>query len=181
MRVRHPGPVQRMLAPACAGRIDTPLGPMLAVLDNRARLLRLEFCADPAIHKFKVAAQAEWDEHECAPVAGQLAEYFAGARREFELELAPQGTVFQRRVWDELTKIPYGETVTYGELARRLELTPEAARAVGAANGTNPIAVVVPCHRVIGANGALTGYAYGLEYKRWLLELEGALAPKLFD
>jgi methylated-DNA-[protein]-cysteine S-methyltransferase len=170
-----------MLAPACAGRIDTPLGPMLAVLDNRARLLRLEFCADPAIHKFKVAAQAEWDEQECAPVAYQLGEYFAGARREFELELAPQGTVFQRSVWSALRRIPYGETATYGVLARRLELPVDASRAVGAANGANPIAVVIPCHRVIGANGTLTGYAYGLEHKRRLLELEGALASRLFD
>ena len=172
--------MRRLLAPACAARVETPLGPMLAVLDNRARLLRLEFCVDAAIHKFKVAAQADWDEELCLPVMTQLAEYFAGERREFELEIAPQGTDFQRRVWNELTLIPYGETVSYGELARRLDLPPDAARAVGSANGANPLAIVVPCHRVIGSNGALTGYAYGIEFKRRLLELEGALTPQLF-
>jgi len=169
-----------MLAPACVGQIDTPLGPMLAVLDNRERLLRLEFTGDPAFHKFKIAKEADWDDAMCAPVAGQLAEYFAGTRREFELPLTPQGSDFQRRVWNELTLIPYGETTTYGEIARRLDLSPDAARAVGSANGANPIAIIVPCHRVIGANGALTGYAYGLEHKRRLLELEGALTPQLF-
>jgi methylated-DNA-[protein]-cysteine S-methyltransferase len=159
---------------------DTPLGPMLCVLDNRERLLRLEFTKDPAFHKFKVAKEADWDEELCAPVGTQLTEYFAGTRRDFELELAPQGTDFQRRVWNELTLIPYGETTTYGELARRLNLPADAARAVGAANGANPVAIVVPCHRVIGASGNLTGYAYGLDHKRRLLELEGALTPQLF-
>jgi methylated-DNA-[protein]-cysteine S-methyltransferase len=169
-----------MLAPACCGQIETPLGAMLAVLDNRERLLRLEFCEDAALHKHKVAAEVDWDESLCVPVAQQLAEYFDGSRRDFDLQLAPVGTPFQRQVWMELTRIPYGATTTYGELARRLELPPESARAVGSANSANPIAIVVPCHRVIGANGALTGYAYGLEFKRRLLELEGALAPQLF-
>jgi methylated-DNA-[protein]-cysteine S-methyltransferase len=169
-----------MLAPACCGRIATPLGDMLVVLDNRERLLRLEFCADAELHKHKVAADMEWDDALCAPAAAQLGEYFAGTRRQFDLPLAPVGTQFQKQVWAELRKIPYGETTTYGELARRLELPPEAARAVGAAIGANPIAVVVPCHRVIGANGALTGYAFGLDFKRRLLEHEGALAPQLF-
>lgn len=102
----------------------------------------------------------------------QLAEYFAGERRAFELPLAPSGTAFQQKVWAALVEIPFGETTSYGALARRLGLPAGASRAVGAANGQNPIAVVVPCHRVIGANGALTGYAGGLEKKRWLLAHE---------
>jgi methylated-DNA-[protein]-cysteine S-methyltransferase len=169
-----------MLAPACAARTQTPLGPVLVVLDNRERLLRLEFCEDAALHKFKVAAQADWDDDLCAPIVSQLQEYFAGTRRDFEVDLAPQGTDFQRRVWNALTLIPYGEAVSYGELAKRLDLPPEASRAVGSANGANPVAVIVPCHRVIGSNGTLTGYAYGIEYKRRLLELEGTLTPQLF-
>ena len=110
----------------------------------------------------------------------QLAEYFAGQRREFELSLDPQGTEFQRRVWTELQRIPYGTTISYGELARRLG-DPKAVRAVGRANGLNPIWIVIPCHRVVGADGSLTGYGAGIEVKRRLLELEGAIAPRLFD
>ena len=114
------------------------------------------------------------DDERLAPVAAQLREYFEGSRRGFELPLAPtRGSVFQRRVWGELEQIPYGETRTYGELASRLGL-PNAARAVGHANGRNPISIVVPCHRVVGSTGALTGYGGGLERKRWLLEFEAA-------
>ena len=97
--------------------------------------------------------------------ASQLGEYFAGDRREFDLPLAPAGSEFQRRVWEALREIPYGETESYGELAERIG-HPGSARAVGAANGRNPISIVVPCHRVIGASGSLTGYAGGLERKR---------------
>lgn len=104
-------------------------------------------------------------------MVAQLAEYFAGARREFDLPLAPRGTAFQQRVWEELRRIPYGETISYAELARRVG-RPGASRAVGRANATNPIAVIVPCHRVIGSDGALTGYAGGEPLKRALLELE---------
>jgi methylated-DNA-[protein]-cysteine S-methyltransferase len=102
----------------------------------------------------------------------QLREYFAGARRDFDLPLRLHGTAFQRRVWDTLTEIPYGATWSYGELAKRIE-NPNASRAVGLANGRNPISIVVPCHRVIGADGSLTGYGGGLERKRWLLAHEG--------
>jgi len=158
-----------------AGIIETPLGSMLAVDQPDGALLRLEFTDDPARHKHKVAHHAEWNEGRFDKLREQLSAYFTGSRCEFDLPLAPQGTDFQRRVWTELTLIPYGTTTSYGELARRLRLGPESARAVGSANGANPIAVVIPCHRVIGANGALTGYAYGLDYKRRLLELEGAL------
>ncbi|HEY5342058.1 MAG TPA: methylated-DNA--[protein]-cysteine S-methyltransferase [Solirubrobacteraceae bacterium] len=106
-----------------------------------------------------------------ADVRAQLEEYFAGERTTFEVPLAPEGAPFEREVWRALEEIPYGETVSYGEIARRVG-QPGAARAVGTANGRNPIAVIVPCHRVIGADGSLTGYGGGLERKRLLLELE---------
>ncbi|GAA2914669.1 methylated-DNA--[protein]-cysteine S-methyltransferase [Streptomyces thioluteus] len=102
----------------------------------------------------------------------QLAGYFAGERREFDLEYAPDGTDFRRRVWDALDSVPYGATTTYGELARRIGASRAAVRAVGGAVGANPLLVLRPCHRVIGADGSLTGYAGGLERKRYLLDLE---------
>lgn len=106
----------------------------------------------------------------------QLKAYFAGDLKEFDLPLDPQGTSFQRSVWDELRRVGYGETASYGEVARRLGMTPAASRAVGLANGRNPIPIVIPCHRVVGANGTLTGYAGGVERKQTLLDLEqGAL------
>jgi len=107
----------------------------------------------------------------------QLAEYFAGERTEFDLPLANDGSRFQRLVWAELRRIPYGETASYGDIARRLGYAVGVSRAVGAANGANPLPIVVPCHRVIGSNGALTGYAGGIERKRTLLALE---RPALF-
>ena len=110
-----------------------------------------------------------------APISAtvrQLTEYFAGTRRDFDLPLRFQGTTFQTRVWRELTVIPYGQTWSYGQLAQRID-KPSASRAVGLANGRNPIAILVPCHRVIGADGSLTGYGGGLERKRWLLAHEG--------
>ncbi len=103
----------------------------------------------------------------------QLTEYFARTRTTFDLPLDPEGTAFQRRVWDLLRAIPYGATTSYGELARRLG-DPAATRAVGAANGQNPIPIIVPCHRVVGARGELTGFGGGLDRKRWLLEHEGS-------
>lgn len=109
----------------------------------------------------------------------QLAEYFAGQRQDFDLPLDPRGTEFQRRVWHRLTLIPYGETTSYGAVARELG-DPQASRAVGLANGSNPIAIVIPCHRVIGADGTLTGFGGGLPVKAALLELErGARQPRL--
>ncbi|MBM6400709.1 methylated-DNA--[protein]-cysteine S-methyltransferase [Phycicoccus sp. MQZ13P-5] len=103
----------------------------------------------------------------------QLTEYFEGARRVFDLPLRPVGTEFQRRVWDVLADVPWGTTTTYGSIADLLGLPPGASRAVGAANGANPIPVVLPCHRVVGSDGTLTGYAGGLERKALLLRLEG--------
>jgi methylated-DNA-[protein]-cysteine S-methyltransferase len=120
--------------------------------------------------------EAEWThDPSIAPLRAttrQLDEYFAGKRRDFDLPLAPSGTPFQRRVWRGLTEIGFGETLSYGQLAKRIK-NPKASRAVGLANGANPIAIVVPCHRVIGADGSLTGYGGGLERKRWLLAHEG--------
>ena len=102
----------------------------------------------------------------------ELLEYLAGGRRAFDLPLAPRGTPFQRKVWAALADIPYGQSVTYGELARRVGC-PKGSRAVGQANHRNPLPIFLPCHRVVGAGGALTGYAGGLELKQWLLRLEG--------
>lgn len=107
----------------------------------------------------------------------QLGEYFARGRTEFDLPLAHDGSEFQQKVWGELARIPYGETTTYGEIARRLGYDNTVSRAVGSANGSNPIPIVVPCHRVVGANGTLTGYAGGVERKQILLDLEN---PGLF-
>lgn len=107
----------------------------------------------------------------------QLVEYFAGERKEFDLPLANDGTEFQQKVWGELRRLPYGETASYSEIAARLGYEPVVSRAVGAANGANPIPIIVPCHRVIGSNGTLTGYAGGIERKQILLDLE---RPGLF-
>lgn len=104
----------------------------------------------------------------------ELTDYFAGRRQDFTLPRSPIGTAFQRSVWDELVTVPFGETVSYGELARRIG-RPTAVRAVARANATNPVGIVVPCHRVIGSNGTLTGYAGGLDRKHWLLAHEGVL------
>lgn len=104
-------------------------------------------------------------------VRRELDEYFAGRRVRFGTAVAPEGTAFQRCVWQELQAIPYGQTISYGDLARRIG-APRAVRAVGAANGANPIAIIIPCHRVIGANGSLTGFGGGLPTKRALLDLE---------
>jgi methylated-DNA-[protein]-cysteine S-methyltransferase len=114
-----------------------------------------------------------WQEDSSAlgDVIRQLRAYFAGELENFALALAPQGTPFQQKVWSELQKIPYGETISYGELARRIG-NPNASRAVGLANGSNPISIVIPCHRVIGSNGKLTGYGGGLPIKEKLLALE---------
>ena len=128
--------------------------------------------------RHRPAAQTfgERDDAPFAAVIRQLGEYFAGERTAFDLPLSLHGTPFQRRVWEELTRIPYGETVSYGELAERIG-RPSASRAVGLANGKNPVGIIVPCHRVVGSGGDLTGYGGGLDRKRRLLELEGAYAP----
>jgi methylated-DNA-[protein]-cysteine S-methyltransferase len=121
------------------------------------------------------AERGRRDEAALADAVEQLGAYFAGARRTFDLPLAPRGTPFQLKVWEGLRAIPYATTISYGELARRIG-NPNASRAVGLANGRNPIGIIVPCHRVIGADGSLTGYGGGLANKRILLDLEARIA-----
>lgn len=148
--------------------IDSPVGKLRLVADNEG-LRELEFREG----RPPTPVGEDWveDPRALAPVVRQLEEYFAGRRKVFDLDLAPQGTDFQRRVWERLLEIPYGETISYGTLARRVG-NPNASRAVGLANGRNPIAIIIPCHRVIGSNGTLTGYGGGLPIKQKLLELE---------
>jgi methylated-DNA-[protein]-cysteine S-methyltransferase len=148
--------------------IDSPVGRLLLAGDG-ASLIQMCFQSGPR----PLQPREDWvaDPAPFRAVMTQLAEYFAGKRRRFELPLAPRGTDFQRRVWRALTEIPYGKTVSYGELARSID-KPSASRAVGLANGANPLPIIVPCHRVIGADGSLTGFGGGLPIKRKLLALE---------
>ena len=125
-----------------------------------------ELTTAPCPEENKVVAQQHIN-----AVHRQLSEYFSGQRQAFELALAPKGTVFQHQVWQALAQLHFGQVCSYGDIANRIH-RPKAVRAVGAANGANPIAIIVPCHRVIGKNGKLTGYAYGLEMKQFLLALE---------
>jgi methylated-DNA-[protein]-cysteine S-methyltransferase len=143
-------------------QLETPFGPAWASINS-----------DGAVTAFSLR---EGEGHGFnAEVARQLDEFFAGKRRTFDFPLAPKGTDFQKRVWAELVKIPFGKTISYGELAKRVG-NPNASRAVGRANATNPIALIVPCHRVIGTNGKLTGYAGGLDLKDKLLTWERSVS-----
>ena len=152
-------------------RVNSPVGPLLLAVSERG-LVALEF------DRGKVGAGWVKSPEKTAACARQLEEYFAGRRRRFDLPLDLRGTDFQKRCWHELLKIPYGETRSYADIARSMG-NPKAVRAVGLANGQNPIAIIVPCHRVIGSDGSLTGYGGGLDVKRKLLELEGALSGTL--
>ncbi|GAB3389229.1 methylated-DNA--[protein]-cysteine S-methyltransferase [Lysobacter fragariae] len=152
--------------------IDSPVGPLL-IAGNNDGLQLIEFHAP----RHPMSGGPDWHEGDVAvlrQVQEQLGEYFAGERRDFDLPLAPRGTDFQRQVWWELANIPFGGTISYSELATRVG-RPTATRAVGAANGRNPLPIVLPCHRVIGADGSLTGFGGGLPTKQFLLQLEGAL------
>jgi methylated-DNA-[protein]-cysteine S-methyltransferase len=159
-------------------RIPSPVGPLLLVADDthlRAIWFHAPRHAMPGHLECRTGDNDVLDE-----TRTQLDDYFTGKRRSFDLPLRPIGTPFQREVWAMLEHIPYGETWSYGDVARRID-KPAAVRAVGAANGRNPIPIVVPCHRVIGADGSLTGFGGGLPTKQFLLELEGALpASDLF-
>lgn len=145
--------------------VSSPLGPM-TLSERDGAIIALDWRSDPATTPTPLLRRA----------ADQLAEYFAGHRRDFDLPLAPQGTVFQQKVWHHMAKIPYGKVITYGDLAQAVNSAP---RAIGGACGRNPIAIILPCHRVIGGSGALTGYSGtgGTNTKQFLLELEGALTP----
>jgi methylated-DNA-[protein]-cysteine S-methyltransferase len=159
--------------------MDSPVGTLtLAGRAGRLRHLRM-------VDQTYEPSRADWEPDATAfeDAVAQLHEYFRGERHEFDLELDMVGTAFQRRVWEALLTIPYGETRTYGEIAGQIG-APGASRAVGLANGHNPVGIIVPCHRVIGANGSLTGYGGGLERKKRLLGLERSHAPAiptLFD
>ena len=155
--------------------LETPIGALLVVADGE-RLARIDFAGSWSPAEIDPA----W--RRGAPVLAlleaQLREYFAATRRDFDLPLAPRGTAFQQQVWRTLRGIAYGTTTSYAAIAARIG-APNAVRAVGAANGRNPIPIVIPCHRVIGANGSLTGFGGGLPLKRRLLELEQRAMPAL--
>lgn len=155
--------------------VPSPVGDLLLGTDGSA-LTEVLFerhreGTDPMIDRVRGGERAD-DDQVLRRTAEQLAEYFGGERREFDIPLAPVGGSFRQRVWAALREIPYGTTASYGAVANRLGLPPGASRAVGLANGANPISIIIPCHRVIGADGSLTGYGGGLDRKRLLLDLE---------
>jgi methylated-DNA-[protein]-cysteine S-methyltransferase len=165
--------------------IDSPAGPIRIIAHDGA-ITAVEFTADPPddatprssmrVAADRVAARPSDERVDDDPLlleaSRQLSAYFARDLKEFDLPLRPRGTAFQQRVWAELQRVGYGQTASYGELADRLGMARGAARAVGAANGRNPIGIVIPCHRVVGAKGSLSGYAGGVERKQLLLRLE---------
>jgi methylated-DNA-[protein]-cysteine S-methyltransferase len=148
--------------------MSSPVG-RLTLVGQGDDLIGLYFDKDPLAAKMR--ADSGRDDRRLRQAVEQLEEYFAGARTQFDLSLVPPGTAFQKKVWAALVGIPYGETATYGQIARAVG-RPDASRAVGGANHRNPIAVIIPCHRVIGADGTMTGYGGGLPRKRLLLDLE---------
>jgi methylated-DNA-[protein]-cysteine S-methyltransferase len=150
--------------PFGAGRLDTPVGPIEVWVNEDGAVIRVSFAEDDAM-------AGESNNDVCAAALRQLNEYFNDERHSFDLELDPEGSDFEKQVWTELQQIPFCTTTTYGEIARKLG-DPGASRAVGLANARNPIAIIIPCHRVIGADGELTGYAGGIHRKRWLLAHE---------
>jgi methylated-DNA-[protein]-cysteine S-methyltransferase len=152
--------------------IDSPLGPLLLVAENGALTM---LWMSPLPRRDDTPLQAA-DRAVLDETAAQLDRYFAGGLTAFDLPLDLRGTPFQRRVWSALQEIPFGETTSYGELAAALG-KPGSARAVGLANGQNPVSIIVPCHRVIGSNGKLTGYGGGLDRKAWLLDHEARNGP----
>lgn len=156
--------------------IDSPVGALTLVVDEAGVLAGLYLDGQAHGPAETGVDLGERDDTVAEDAVAQLREYFAGERQSFDLRLAPRGTEFQRRVWDALREIPYGQTATYGEVAAKIG-SPRGTRAVGAATGRNPLGIVVPCHRLVGSSGELTGYAGGLARKRWLLDFEagGAL------
>ncbi len=157
--------------------IETPFQMMAAWVDEEGRLVRFNLRAPGAA---KVDPAAENNSRKLAEVQRQVTQYSNGKRRDFDLELRPEGPEFDRKVWKALIGIPFGTNTSYGAVAKTIG-HPTAARAVGAANGANPIALIIPCHRVIGSNGKLTGYGGGLPLKQKLLEHEARVAGTRFD
>jgi len=155
----------------CIDHFTTPVGPFSVAVDDTGAVLATAF-GDPALLRRRLAGRLHPSRRRiCREVREQILAYFAGHRRDFSLRLAPEGTPFQQRVWAALGEIPWGETRTYGEIATRIN-HPHAARAVGRANAANPLCLLLPCHRVIGADGSLTGFAFGEALKRRLLAHE---------
>jgi methylated-DNA-[protein]-cysteine S-methyltransferase len=157
---------------------STPTGDFSVALDANGAVLATAFGGLPELRERFAADEVVHDPVRAADVRRELTEYFASQRQHFTVKLSPSGTPFQQKVWTALQRIPFGQTRTYGEIATELG-NAGAPRAVGRANATNPICVIVPCHRVIGGDGGLTGFAFGEDIKRWLLTHEGALAPTL--
>ena len=171
--------------------MESPIGYLLMTSDGKSitRLFMEDHEGGPTanadfttkkVHaRFGSLPKPDWEENKTIPVVReavqQLNDFFNGKRSEFDLPLDPDGSEFQRAVWKELTRIPFGKTISYGELAKRIG-KPDAPRAVGLANGKNPISIIVPCHRVIGSSGKLTGYGGGLDRKEWLLEHEATVS-----
>lgn len=156
--------------------MEAPCGALIIAVDEDGALVHVIFPNEHAEWTEKVIREeyaVSEDVARCAAVVTQLEEYFAGKRQTFDLPLRPEGTAFQRSVWDALRNIPFGTTISYKQLAERIG-NPAAVRAVGRANGSNPIPIIIPCHRVIGADGSLTGFGGGLPLKQYLLHLEGA-------
>jgi methylated-DNA-[protein]-cysteine S-methyltransferase len=158
--------------PAVSDTIDSPVGGLLLTGDGTA--LTGVYFLDAGEVYAGPGAELKRSPATFREVTAQLAAYFGGELKDFDLPLAPHGTAFQLAVWTELTRIPYGATTSYGDIAKALGKSPVASRAVGAANGRNPIPIIVPCHRVIGADGGLTGYGGGLDRKLTLLKVEGS-------
>ncbi len=156
---------------------DTPVGPFSACVDEEGRVVATTFGPEGDLHGRGSGVGNTRSERRLAKVRGQVLEYFKGRRTRFELELAPAGTPFQQAVWKELLRIPHGTTCSYGELAKRLG-KPGASRAVGSANGRNPICLIIPCHRVIASDGGLGGFAFGVELKSRLLKMELGVAAR---
>ena len=151
---------------------DTPFGDFSIVLDENGAVTANAFGGIATLKKWNPRLKAERHPAALREARGQMLDYFEGSLREFTVRVAPEGTAFQRGVWSALRRIPYGKTRSYGEIAAAVD-NPNASRAIGAACGANPICIIVPCHRVIGADGSMTGFAYGETLKRRLLEHEG--------
>jgi methylated-DNA-[protein]-cysteine S-methyltransferase len=174
----NPFVAPELAAPPLSHVVGSPIGRLLLTSDGHS--LTGLYMIDAPRHTGRHESGLTASPASFGEVAAQLEAYFGGDLKEFTVPLAPSGSPFQLAVWTELTKIPYGSTISYGDIARALGKRLVASRAVGLANGANPISVIVPCHRVIGSDGSLTGYGGGLERKEQLLRLEGAGAATLW-
>jgi methylated-DNA-[protein]-cysteine S-methyltransferase len=174
------------MKPCYVHQFPTPILDIFLAVNQKGELILLYFLGprhpvERVIEELRTKGyEPEWNEEAAGPAVTEIREYFDGKRKEFSMPLAPEGSPFQQRVWKELLNIPHGETISYGELAARVG-NPKASRAVGAANGQNPISLIIPCHRVIGSDKSLTGYGGGLNVKEALLKHEGAAFKQASD